>query len=115
MGLTRTARPSGDVSETGGDLLIEPEVYLVSYKLSWPEEQYTSLIWALKHSIEWWHYLPSLWLVIRKETLVDFSQILRKRMTANDWLLVLPARGPGGGILPVEAWQWLNEKLPREW
>ena len=113
MGLTRTF-PAG-LSETGKALMLQPEVYLVLYKLSWSEEQYEAFIGELKNSLYWFNYMPGAWFVVRRETLVDLSDILRKRILAADWLLIMPARGPGGGILPMQAWQWLNEKVPKLW
>jgi len=88
---------------------------MVSFKLSFPVEEYGGLIAELKNSMYWFHYIPGVWFVIRRETLIDLAAILRKRILAADWLLVLPARGPGDGILPAQAWAWLNEKLPKLW
>jgi hypothetical protein len=114
MGLTPPAK-LGELSEMGGALLPEPEVYIVVYKLSWPEEKYTSLLELLKDSMDWMHYFPGMWIIIRRETLVDLAAMMRKRVIGNDWLLVLPARGPGNGIMPNEAWEWLNTRLPNLW
>lgn len=117
MGLTRYSGlplPPGH-SEVGNALMPRPEIYVVLYKLSWSEDQYEAFISELKNSLYWFNYMPGAWFVVRRETLVDLAAILRKRIVAADWLLVLPARGPGDGILPVAAWEWLNEKLPKLW
>src|SRR6266851_5275912 len=103
MGLTRLSGltfPPGR-SETGSALMLRPEIYVVLYKLSWAEDQYGGFVSELKNSLYWFNYMPGAWFVVRRETLVDLAAILRKRILAADWLLVLPARGPGDGILPV--------------
>lgn len=103
------------LSKVGNALLPTPTAYLVAYQLSWPEEQYLGLIRELRESPAWWHWFPSVWIVLRRETLVDLAQILRQLILASDRLVVMPAKGPADGILPAAAWNWLNHFVPREW
>lgn len=111
------AAPAGkELSRAGRPLLDKPFPYMVCYKLSWPEENYVNLIAELKdQSFRWMHFIPNVWFVLRREALVDLGQILRGCVLGSDWLLVLPAKGPGDGILPEAAWNWIKDYLPREW
>jgi hypothetical protein len=114
MSLTNQVLPVA-LSKLGHPLLRVPRPYIVCYSLSWPEEQYTSLLAELQNSLHWWHFIPGVWITVRRETLVDFSQMLRQCVTGNDLVMILPAKGPGNGLLPTEAWNWINTHLPREW
>ena len=96
-------------------LLPYPAAYLVSYDLKTPNVSYEPLFKELQSSVDWFHYLTNTWIVLRKETLVDFNGVLLKKIYAEDRLLILPAKGPGFGWLPNDAWHWLNRKLIREW
>jgi hypothetical protein len=102
-------------SRAGGPLLPSYVAYMVCYKLTLPEENYGNLINELRdQSFRWMHFIPNVWFVLRRETLVDLAQLLRACILGSDWLLVTPAKGPGDGILPVEAWNWIREFIPRE-
>jgi hypothetical protein len=94
-----------------------PCAYLVSYDLNAAQDgfNYLPLMLELQASLDWWHYLVNTWIVMRKETLVDFSNILLSKLHSKDRLLVLPAKGPGLGWLPKEAWEWINKNLKSEW
>ena len=92
-----------------------PCAYIVSYDLKTPNANYEPLFKELQGSLDWFHYISNTWIVIRNDTLVDFNNTLLKKIYADDRLLVMPAKGPGFGWLPLDAWQWINSKLKREW
>ena len=117
MGLTPPPSfPLVPRSRLGNPLLPGNYAYMVCYKLSWPEENYVNLIAELKdQSFRWMHFIPNVWFVLRRETLVDLAALLRACILASDWLIVMPAKGPADGILPVEGWNWIKEFIPREW
>src|SRR5580765_7526093 len=89
-------------SRLGNPLLPGNFAYIVCYKLTLPEENYGNLLQELTDkSYRWMHFIPNVWLVLRRETLVDLAQLLRACILGSDWLLVMPAKGPGDGILPA--------------
>lgn len=92
-----------------------PYAYVVCYDLQNPVAHYKPLVEELQSSYRWWHYLEATWIVLRYETLVELEPKLVKLISPPDRLLVLPAKGPGAGWLPGEAWQWIQENVPRAW
>ena len=107
--------PTLAVSKLGNPLLPIATAYIVCYRLSLPEEQYSNLIVELTDSKNWCHFIPGVWIVIRRETLIDFAEILRRCILASDYLIVMPAKGPADGILPAEIWPWIEQYVPRDW
>jgi len=95
--------------------LSRPYPYIVTYDLKKPADQYGALFHELKQSHNWWHYLNSTWIVVRYETLAELGPKLRPLIYQSDRLLIQPAKGPSDGWLPKEAWEWLQNNLPREW
>lgn len=84
-------------------------MYLVTYDLKKPGQDYKDLHEAMKARGTWWHYLESTWLL---KTSLSASQIferLRPYLDANDLILivrVLP--NDKSGWLPQDAWNWIN-------
>jgi hypothetical protein len=76
---------------------------------------HNSLSLELKSSVRWCHQLPSTWIILRYETLAELSVKLRELLPKEGRLLVMPAMGPGDGWLPKEAWDWINDHVPRAW
>lgn len=92
-----------------------PYPYIISYDLKLPPLSYGKFFDELKSSYKWWHFLNSTWIVLRYEALIELSPKLRSLIYQNDRLLILPAKGPGDGWLPKEAWSWISENVPNEW
>ena len=86
----------------------------VAYDLKSDATYYEKLWQELEDSYNWFHYLNSVWIVVRTEALVDLAALLRTHIYKDDRLIVMPAKGPTDGWLTTEAWQWLNTNLPRE-
>lgn len=86
--------------------------YIVSYDLKAFSWNYTKLFEELKRSPIWWHYLNSTWIVVRDETLYELQDLLLPLIYKNDSLLIMPAKGPAAGILPVDAWEWIKNNVP---
>lgn len=89
--------------------------YIVSLGLTEPSQRYEPLYAVLRQSPKWFNYMSGTWIVVRQETLVDFAAKIRPLIFTNDRLLVMPAKGPGDGWLPKDAWDWINNEVPREW
>jgi len=92
-----------------------PAAYLVTYDLGQPIEKYAPFFDELMRSYKWSHYIQNTWIVLRYDQLIDFVPKLRPLIFQSDRLLVMPAKGPGDGWLPIEAWQWMTENVPNEW
>lgn len=95
--------------------LLRPYAYIVSYDLKQPLDKYTPFFNELKRSHKWWHYLTATWIVLRYDALVEFGPKLRPLIFQTDRLLIMPAKGPADGWLPPDAWEWIQEDVPREW
>jgi hypothetical protein len=90
--------------------------YLVSYDLNaFDAHNYMPFFEELQNSVDWWHFLSSTWIVIRRDLLADFARSLRAKMHSKDRLLILPAKGPADGWLTPDAWDWINGRLKDEW
>ena len=83
-------------------------VYLITYDLHRPGQNYSELFEAIKGLGEWWHHLESTWLVDTAMDAQAVAERLRARMDQNDNLLVIKVSRPWGGWLPKEAWAWLE-------
>lgn len=97
-------------------LLPNPCAYIISYEINLHSGfNYSPLFEELQSSINWFHYMTNTWVVLRRETLVGFNNILLTKIHSQDKLLIMPAKGPAMGWLPNDAWVWLNTNLKREW
>jgi hypothetical protein len=95
--------------------LATPYAYLVLLDLKTPNGNYTPLSNQLQASSRWWHFMPTVWIVKRYETLNELHNVLVPLIFKDDRLLILPAKRPAAGWLPPEAWTWINENMPAEW
>ena len=87
-------------------------VYVVSYDLRKPGQDYKGLFDELEASSSWWHYLESTWLI---ETPADANQLynrLAKHLDQGDSILVIQAGIDRQGWLPKKAWEWIKRELP---
>lgn len=86
-------------------------VYLITYDLNKPRQNYAGLYEAIKELGAWWHYLDSTWIV---DTSLNSSQIydrIHPTMDSNDYLLIIRVTRDYKGWLKQEAWDWLNSHL----
>jgi hypothetical protein len=95
--------------------LTSPFPYVVCYDMKQMPEHYQKFYEELKRSYRWWHYLDSTWIVLRYDTLVEFSSKIRPLIYQTDRLLIMPAKGPADGWLPEDAWKWINAHVPTLW
>ncbi len=86
-------------------------VYLVTYDLHKPKQEYQPLINELQQSQAWWHYLESTWLIQTYEDITSLNNRLRTHMDANDLTLIIEPKRNYQGWLPKEAWDWMNERI----
>jgi hypothetical protein len=95
--------------------LATPSAYIVCLDLKTSNGNYTPLYAALQGSSKWFHHLTWTWIVVRYETLDELQKLLVPLIFYDDRLLILPARGPAGGWLPQEAWDWIRQNVPNAW
>ena len=86
-------------------------VYVVSYDLRKPGQDYKGLFDELEASSSWWHYLESTWLIATLESANELYNHLRKHLDGGDRLLIIQAGTDMQGWLPKEAWEWIEREL----
>lgn len=92
-----------------------PYAYIVSYDLTLPTNKYKPLFEELQRSHRWFHYIANTWIVLRTDTLVELQPKLTALIFKNDRMLIMPAKGPAQGWLPKDAWEWIEQFVPKEW
>ncbi|MCK5022056.1 MAG: hypothetical protein KAR54_02310 [Candidatus Pacebacteria bacterium] len=87
-------------------------LYLITYDLNRPQQNYTELYNALKSRGAWWHYLDSTWLVKSSEDITTFTNRIKIEIDNNDSLLVIEITNDNyKGWLPQKAWDWLRNNI----
>lgn len=87
------------------------KIYLISYDLRKPGQNYTPLYDAIKAYGDWQHPMESLWAVYTSEDVNSIYSNLRTKIDDNDNLfIVLMDTRERQGWLPRSFWQWVNEK-----
>ncbi len=87
-------------------------VYLVTYDLKKPGQNYSTLYDAIKSLGSWWHYLDSTWLVDTNfYSANSVSEKLTPHIDKNDNLLVIGVKNDYQGYLPEDAWDWLYQHI----
>jgi CRISPR-associated endonuclease Cas2 len=87
-------------------------LYLVTYDLNKPKQDYENLFSALKKTGTWWHHLDSTWLVKSSETVEDFANRIKKEIDQNDSLLIVEiTKDSYKGWLTQKAWDWLKNNI----
>ena len=90
-------------------------LYMISYDLKSPGRDYTTLYEAIKSFGVWWHYLESTWIIKTSQSVAQVSELIRQRLDANDYLIVVDITGRKcDGWLPQKAWDWIrdNDRVP---
>jgi hypothetical protein len=87
-------------------------VYIISYDLKKPGQDYAALYEELKKTT-WWHYLESTWLLNTPESIDNLRKRLFAMMDQNDSLFIieLSAKNNYTGWLPQKAWDWIKQNL----
>ena len=86
-------------------------VYLVTYDLIKPGQDYFKVHEAIKSCGAWWHFLESTWLVDGHLSATEISTRVRAHIDPNDRLLVVGITADYAGWLPQEAWEWINTRV----
>lgn len=96
-----------------GSSLAPTRVLLVTYDLKTVGKNYTPFYDALKLQGTWWHYLSSAWLIATPNTPQILYTAVAPHLTSSDFILILPVTRPYWGILPKDAWDWIETHLPK--
>ncbi len=87
-------------------------LYLVSYDLNKPIQEYKELYKELKKGENWWHYLDSTWLVITDESIEVLYNRIKSRMDSNDHILIFEVTNQAyHGWLKKGAWKWIKRHI----
>lgn len=86
-------------------------LYLISYDLKDPGQNYSNVQAAIKRlGMGWWHYLESTWIIYTTFDATYITNCLKQCMDTNDSLFVVDiSKGDRDGLLPQEAWKWLSQ------
>lgn len=86
-------------------------VYLITYDLRKPGQDYSALYEAIKQLGDWQHPMESVWAVKTSFfTENDIYSQLRKMIDDNDYLFIVEiTRQKYQGWLAKSFWTWLNE------
>lgn len=87
-------------------------LYLVTYDLNKPGQDYKVLHEAIKSLGRRWHHLDSTWLVQSRLTVQQVTDHLTPKIDKSDRLLVLDVTGDSyNGWLTQDAWKWIGENI----
>ena len=96
-------------------LLAPPQqrVLLVTYDLKTVGRDYKPFFEALKQQGHWWHYLEAAWLIHTSKGPKDVYNAIVTNITTSDRLLVIEVKRPYWGYMAQEAWDWIEQRLPK--
>jgi hypothetical protein len=84
-------------------------MYLVTYDLKKPGQDYKDLHEAIKGCGTWWHYLESTWLLKTSLTATQIFERLQPYLDSNDRILIIRVTpNDKSGWLTQDAWNWIN-------
>lgn len=84
-------------------------LYMISYDLNKPGQNYSKLYKAIKGLGSWCHYLDSIWLVDTTLNATKISGILNPKIDKNDRLLIFRLGKDSNGWLEQKSWNWINK------
>jgi hypothetical protein len=84
-------------------------VYMVSYDLRKPGQDYAGIYDALQSFPSWWHYLDTTWMIVSELDPAGVFERLAPHLDQNDSLIVMEAVNRKAGWLPQKAWEWIDE------
>ena len=87
------------------------KVYLITYDLRKPGQDYAKLHEAIKGIGAWAHPMESAWLVYHSGNADKLVAYLRQFIDANDYLLVTHVTSDVAWWLPKSCSDWANQKL----
>ena len=87
-------------------------VYLITYDLCRPRQEYQDLYEAIKSLGPWWHELDSVWVVRSAKSIIEIRDTLGLCIDSNDKLFVAELTGRAAWYgLSAESVSWLKNHL----
>lgn len=87
------------------------KAYAINYDLRAPGRDYSGLYEAIKKYTNL-HPVESTWLVVTNESASDIWNRISKHLDKNDLALIIDVRKNYYGVLPKEAWDWIERNVP---
>jgi hypothetical protein len=85
-------------------------VLIVTYNLKGAATAYTQFYETLKNQGQWWHYLPSTWLIYTNNSPQQVAAAAKLHLQPTDHLFVGTLQDGFSGWLPKDAWEWIKAK-----
>lgn len=88
-------------------------VYLITYDLVKPGQDYDGLISKIKTLGNWWHYLKSTWLVDTNLNAKQIYEQLKANLDSSDNILIIKVTRDYWGYLPDgdDSWSWIETRI----
>jgi hypothetical protein len=87
-------------------------VLLITYDLKTAGWNYDPFFSALKNQGNWLHYITSTWLIYTTSTPEGVYAAISPHLSDKDFVLILPVNKPAFGLLPQDAWDWIQQYVP---
>ena len=59
----------------------------------------------------WWRYFGDVWIIDTKMSVDEMTEVLVRHLNEKDDLLIIGIQGPYQGLLPEDAWKWLDKAV----
>lgn len=89
-------------------------ILVVSLDLYGPSAGYEALYAEIKKQGVWWHYMRYTWLLHTQQQPNDIVAKLRPFVQPQDRILVGQMSVPYQGLLPKDAWDWINARMQQK-
>jgi hypothetical protein len=85
-------------------------VLLVTFVLRNANRNYETFFVTLRgYALQWWHYIPQTVVVVTNLTIDELTDKLFPHCEPNDSFLITAIGPDVNGLLPLEAWDWINQ------
>lgn len=86
-------------------------IFLITYDLKSPSENYTELHEAIRAQGAWWHHLESVWMIDTASSASSVRDLLTPHIGAEDKLLVIKVGKPWAARGFLErAYTWMHDR-----
>ncbi|MFD2046029.1 hypothetical protein ACFSTA_12435 [Ornithinibacillus salinisoli] len=85
-------------------------VYLITYDLNSPGQDYTKVYDEIKSFGSWAHYMESVWFVDTSYSATTMRDRLKSKIDSNDTVLISKVTEYSGWA-PQKMWDWLNSRV----
>lgn len=86
-------------------------IYMISYDLNKPGQNYEDVRKVIESFGAWCHYLESTYLIKTSSSIFDVESAISKHLDGSDRLLVCEVVKPIRGWLSDKQWKWIEENL----